>query len=256
MPLNDSTRQQIKGYLQREVERYIREGLANPAILETKPFHARLVPTLFGLPLTERSFSTRSGTWFQTIARMVAKQFHVEAANNHKVSGEIQPAADTFIRDWVRQMKAASPHRVKPNRDADIQRVLANQFPGGVQRQVISDLFVLTHDGLELYFEMKTVAPNIDTSLAMKTNILLITALRYQHRARARASMAYNPAGEGHSYSEYKGGRYALQFLELDTDLIVGRPFWRLMGDDQTYDELLQISEEVGKATAHLIPKP
>jgi Type II restriction endonuclease, TdeIII len=256
LSLNDTTRNQIKSYLQREVERYIREGLSNRATLETKPFHARLMPTLFGVPLTERSFSTRSGSWFQAIAKFVAVQFHAKATNNHVVTGEIQPAAETLIRDWVGQMKTAGPNRIRPNREQDIQRVLANQFPGGVHRHVVSDLFVLAHDGRELYFEMKTVAPNKDTSEAMKAKILFITALRYQHSVSAHASMAYNPAGEGHSYAEYPDSRYALQFLELGTDLIVGRPFWTLVGDDHTYDELLQISEEVGHATAHLLPKP
>jgi len=190
------------------------------------------------------------------MARIVASQFHKHAVNSHRVTGEIQPAAETLIRDWVEQMKAAGGDRVKPNRQEDIKRVLANQFPGGVQRTVISDLFILTHDDEEQYFEMKTVAPNLDTSEKMKRRILTITALRYQHRVSAYASMAYNRAGEGHSYAEYSGSRYALQFLELNTDLIVGRPFWMMIGDERTYDELLEISAEVGHATAHLLPQP
>lgn len=214
------------------------------------------MPTLFGVPLSERSFSTRSGSWFQAIARMVASQFHEQAANNYRVSGDIQPAAELLVRDWVAQMKAQRPHRATPNRTQDIQRVLANQFPGGVRREIISDLFILTHDHREFYFEMKTVAPNLDTSESMKAKILLITAMRYQFQVNAHASMAYNPAGEGHPYSEYSDSRYALQFLELNTDLIIGRPFWTLIGDEQTYDELLQISEQVGHATAHLLPQP
>lgn len=255
MPLSEATREQIRAYLQREVERYIRDGLANTPVVERKPFHVRLMPRLFGVPLSERSFSTRSGSWFQAIARMVASQFHAQAANNYRVTGEIQPAAETLVRDWVAQMKAQRPHRVRPNRAQDIQRVLANQFPGGVRREIVSDLFILMHDGREFYFEMKTVAPNIDTSVLMKTKILLITAMRYQFQVNAHTSMAYNPAGEGHSYSEYSDSRYALQFLELNTDLIVGRPFWTMIGDEQTYDELLEISEQVGHATAHLLPQ-
>jgi hypothetical protein len=256
LPLTDLTRQQIKDYLQRELERYIREGLANSSVLERKPFHARLMPTLFGVPLSERSFSTRSGNWFQSMARIVASQFHRKAINGHRVTGDIQPATETLIRDWVEQMKAAGPDRARPNRQLDLKRVLGNQFSGGVRRVVISDLFILTHDDRELYFEMKTVAPNLDTSEKMKRNILTISALRYRYAASAHASMAYNPAGEGHSYAEYPDSRYALQFLELNEDLFVGRPFWTLIGDENTYDELLEVSEEVGHAVAHLLPRP
>jgi len=53
----------------------------------------------------------------------------------------------------------------------------------------------------------------------------------------------------------YPDSRYALQFLELGTDLVVGRSFWEMIGDDQTYDELLKIAEEVGTAVAGLIPR-
>ena len=66
--------------------------------------------------------------------------------------------------------------------------------------------------------------------------------------------MAYNPAGEGQSYTLYPDSRYALQFLELGTDLVVGRSFWEMVGDGNTYQELLEISHEVGASVAQLIP--
>ncbi|MFB3918356.1 MAG: TdeIII family type II restriction endonuclease [Terriglobales bacterium] len=256
MPLSGQTRNAIRTYLQQVVETYIQEGLENPAAMESKPFHARLMPTLFGVPLSERSFSTRLGSWFQNIARLVALQFNQDAQNNYRVTGQIQPAAETHIGAIVSQMETPPPNRRIPNRQLDTQQVLAVQSPGGVAKQVISDLYILTHDDRELYFEMKTVAPNKDTSKLMKTKILLISALRQGHNADAYAAMAYNPAGEGQSYTEYADSRYAVQFLELGTDLIVGRPFWEMIGDNQTYDELLQIAEEVGTTAAALIPKP
>jgi len=67
--------------------------------------------------------------------------------------------------------------------------------------------------------------------------------------------MAYNPAGEGQSYTLYADSRYALQFLELGTALVVGRPFWEMIGDSRTYDELLQVAQEVGTSVAQLIPR-
>lgn len=254
MPLTQQASDQIRSYLRQEVERYIHEGLANPAVMEGKPFHARLMPTLFGVPLSERSFSTRSGTWFQNIARMVAAQYHQQAETQYLVTGQIQPAAETHIAAIINQMQATPPGRRIPNRHLDIEQVLGVQFPGGVHRQVLSDLYIRTAEGRELYFEMKTVAPNKDTSKLMKSTILLIMALRQGHNAEA-AGMAYNPAGEGQSYALYPDSRYALQFLELGTDLVVGRSFWEMIGDDRTYDELLGVAEEVGASVAGLIPR-
>ncbi|MGH7969388.1 MAG: TdeIII family type II restriction endonuclease [Limisphaerales bacterium] len=151
-------------------------------------------------------------------------------------------------------MEASHDRRV-PNHQVDIQQVLAVQAAGGVARQVVSDLFVLTNDGRELYFEMKTVAPNRDTSKLMKTKILLILALRQGQNAEVRAAMAYNPAGDGRPYTEYAHSGHAVRFLELGADLLVGREFWQTVGDDQTYDELLEIAEDVGTNAAALLPQ-
>jgi hypothetical protein len=254
MPLSQQTSDQIRSYLLQEVERYVQEALANQPVMEAKPFHARLMPLLFGGRLSERSFSTRSGTWFQNIARMVARQYHQRAESQYEVTGEIQPAAETHIAAIVAQMQSPPPNRRIPNRQLDVQQVLAVQSPGGIHRQVRSDLYVLAADGRELYFEMKTVAPNRDTAKLMKSVILLITALRQGHNAQAYAGMAYNPAGEAQSYALYSGSGYALQFLELETDLVVGRTFWEMIGDAQTYEELLEIAQDVGTAVAPLIP--
>jgi hypothetical protein len=35
----------------------------------------------------------------------------------------------------------------------------------------------------------------------------------------------------------------------------MGRSFWEMLGDDQTYEELLRISEEVGASVGQFIPR-
>src|SRR5437016_3799937 len=116
------------------------------------------------------------------------------------------------------------------------------QSPDGTDHSIRTDLFVMRQDGYELYFEMKTPEPNKGQCKQMKYDILLIVALRKDHIAEAYAACAYNPYGDG---KPYRYG-YALQFLEVGKDLLVGREFWSLIGDATTYDELLEISAEVG----------
>ena len=95
---------------------------------------------------------------------------------------------------------------------------------------------------------MKTVKPNKNTFRDMKRDILMIMAMEYQANAQAYAAMSCNPVGEGNVYvPDYN------EFLELGTDLIVGRPFWTFIGDGQTYDELLEVAQEVGAVTTPLI---
>ena len=241
MSLKPHVRQAIAHYLHTEISRYIMESVkADPAI-DTKPFHARLLPALFSVELSERSFSTRSGSWFQEIARLVARQYNERAECNYTLHGQIQPAASAHIENLLHQMDKWSPRRI-PNRSQDIQEVLTVQTPNGASLAVTADLFVQTPKHQELYFEMKTPQPNKGQCIGMKRFILQIIALRAGNQAQSFASSAYNPYGDGKPYT----WNYAQQFLEIGKDILLGRDFWTVIGEPSTYDELLKIAEEVG----------
>jgi hypothetical protein len=242
--LSNATKTQIKDFLLREGTRYIDENIKDADLAEQlQPFHARLMPVAFAgwSQLSEHSFSTRSGGWFQEIARMVAAQFHPVVEKNYRLTGRIRPAAESHIAAIIEDMERSSPRRL-PNRSVDTSEVLGVQGEGGVTRQTISDLFVRTTSGDEYYFEIKTPKPNKDTSKAMKQQILLISALRKGVVTHAHAAMAYNPFGESQPYD----WNYALQFLELEKDLLVGSRFWSTIGDADTYSELLEIARLAG----------
>src|SRR5579884_1599460 len=160
MPLSPETRRRIEIYLEQEVTRYVHENAQALPVLESQPFHARLMPALFketGITMSERSFSTRLGLWFQRLAEMVAVQFNQAAERNFLVQGQLQPAAEATVTGILAQMENNTR---QPNRTADVAQVLGQQFPNGALRQVRSDLRILRHDGRELFFEMKTVKPN------------------------------------------------------------------------------------------------
>ena len=248
MPLNTQTRAAIADYLYKVVSRYVEE---HRAVTGEKPFHVRLLPILAEVRFSERSFSTRSGSWFQQIAKIVASQFHAEAHSNFLVEGRIQPAAAAHIEQITEEMDHGRPKR-KPNRDGDIKEVLTVQSPGGADKSVRSDLFVLRHDKSEMYFEMKTPGPNKGQCKKMKQDILLIAALRKGHSAQAYAAAAYNPYGDGKPYTH----GYARQFLDIGRDMLIGREFWTLLGDSRTYDDLLDISTDVGERIKVLLETP
>ena len=114
---------------------------------------------------------------------------------------------------------------------------------------MLADFYVKRHDGGEMYFEIKTPQPNKDTSMAMKRFILRIAAMRKGVPADAYAATAYNPFGDGKPYT----WNYAKQFLEIGQDILIGRDFWTKIGDENTFDELLEVSEAVGKQIPDLI---
>jgi hypothetical protein len=246
MPLDTHTRGAIFNYLLAQVSRYVEEGLTQP---RSKPFHERLMPPLSRVPFSERSFSTRLGGWFQAIARMVSLQYNVQAESNYLVEGRIRPAAVSYINDILEQMEHGRPRRI-PDRSSDVSQVLAVQSPGGTASQVRSDLFVKTRSAKELYFEIKTPDPNKGQCIQMKRDILTIMALRKGASAEAYAACGYNPFGEGAPYA----ANFVPQFLEVGKDILVGRTFWKLIGEATTYDELLDIASEVGEAIRPLLP--
>jgi hypothetical protein len=245
LPLSEGTRDAVRAYLFREVGRFVRHQISNP---REKPFHVRLLPGLAEVRFSERSFSTRSGSWFQQIAKIVATQFHAEVHLNFLVEGRIQAAAAAHIEQITEAMDHGAPRR-KPARTEDINEVLTVQSPGGADKSVRSDLFVLRHDRSEMYFEMKTPDPNKGQCKKMKQDILLIMALRKGTPAEAYAAAAYNPYGDDKPYRN----NFVKQFLEIGRDILIGRDFWTIVGDQDTYAELLEISGEVGKDIEQLI---
>ncbi len=241
MPLTSETRNAIHNYLIGELTRYIRENELRAPVADEKPFHVRLLPALFKAHLSERSFSTRSGSWWQRISRLIGQQYHHEAKLQYRIEGHIKPAASQHIDEIIRQLNIAGQRR--PDRQKDIKEVCTVQSPGGDTLAVQADLYILTHERKEMYFEIKTPQPNKDTSMAMKKFILRVAALRDGYAAEAYGATAYNPYGDGQPYTR----NYAKQFLQIGEDFLIGRTFWTKIGDEKTYDELLEISEIVGK---------
>src|SRR4051812_9287646 len=123
MPFSADTHNAIHNYLEKVLSRYVKEALKTPG---EKPFHSRLLPILGESRFSERSFSTRTGSWFQAIALMVARQYHQEAHSPYLVKGRIRPAAEALITDIVEAMDHGKPRKI-PNRIRDLAEVQAVQ---------------------------------------------------------------------------------------------------------------------------------
>ena len=65
----------------------------------------------------------------------------------------------------------------------------------------------------------------------MKKFILQIAAIRQSEKGKGYASMAYNPKGDG---QDLKDGKIK-QFLEVGTDMLVGRAFRRERSGTSTH---------------------
>ena len=227
-------RDQIKQYLYNELRRYWEETAASAANL-TRPFHTGLAPTAmrFWGVASSHSFYTRSGSWWQNIARLVGAEYHPVSLNAHTITGQLSAAAESHISQLIEDMNSGHP-RKQPSRNIDTREVLTVQGETGQSRSEISDLYIKRKDGTELYFEIKTPEPNKAHCMQMKQRILTITALRKGIKAEAFGACAYNPYAPDGSGDPYTWN-YTPQFLEIGRDWLISRDFWSVIGADTTY---------------------
>ena len=245
--MSQSTRNKIEQYLHEQVSRYWDDNVASAKVKgKARPLHSALSPTAmsFWEVASSHSFYTRSGSWWQHLAKIVSDEYHAIAINDYSVEGEISAAAEAHIDQVLEDLDRGNPRRI-PNRERDTREVLTVQGATGQSRTEISDLYVRTDGGAELYFEIKTPEPNKAHCKEMKGRILSISALRKGFDAHVFAACPYNPYstdGDGTPYS----WNYAIQFLEVGRDWLVGRDFWKEIGETSTYDEILSICHAVG----------
>ncbi len=64
---------------------------------------------------------------------------------------------------------------------------------------------------------------------------------------RTHFAMGYNPYGE--DKSSYKWS-FAVRHMDIRNQVLIGREFWDLLGGEGTYEELLDIYQQVGREKA------
>jgi hypothetical protein len=111
---------------------------------------------------------------------------------------------------------------------------------------ITADLYILRHDGTELFFEIKSPRPNKGQCLEVTQRLLRIHLARQKPRPQVQAyfAMPYNPYGN--LRSDYQWG-HAKNYTPFEDAVRIGEEFWSMVGTDSTYQELLQIYAEVGQ---------
>ena len=265
------TRAKIKGYLEvfvdgaieqqkkREIptfddpRSYLNKTSSKPKL---KPFHAAIIPQeILKINEFERSFSTTLGTTFEEAARLIALEHHAEVSRSFEIQGEVSSAALREIENQVVVFeRAARVGEERPSLEKMIEAVLNARDVGEISpRTARSDLYIRTYDGVELFFEIKSPAPNKDQCLSMTQRILRHHLIRGLPRPQVQSyfAMAYNPYGPDRK--DYKWS-VAKMYLPFEQATLIGHEFWNIVGGPTAYEELLDIYYEVGRdKTKHII---
>ncbi len=256
--ITKNTRQLIKGYLEGFIQGMIDEKSENgfdPKQLrplrkeskkgDLKPFHESLLPDgLLKVTEFERSFSTKLGTTFEECARLIALDNHKHAERGYRVTGQISLKAIKRIEEITSKvgtggMKSGYPEFVK-----EIVKIAGDGER--TERTSIADLYIEQKDGTGLFIEIKSPKPNKGQCLEATGRLLQIHGITYKQYPKVKAyyASAYNPYGvEKETYKH----SFVINYMDLKDEVLLGKEFWDLVGDEGTYEEILKIYQEVGR---------
>lgn len=243
--MNADTTEAVEGLLRGFMRTFL-DKVPDPAEQEREgqvaPFHDALVPAI--RLFNERSFSTTLGNLHERIAARIAEEVHAEVVQPLDLAGTIPVLSREFITQRIAQLekRAAQP-------DALYERdQIRSHFGNEVGAATRIDLYIVTDDGEQHFFEIKTPKPNKGQCIKMKEQLLTAFAIRRQEDAHWWWGAPYNPYGS----SQYRHS-YALPFFDFPNEVKLDSEFWDFVGGAGTYDELLDLYVNVGEEFANEI---
>ena len=152
---------------------------------------------------------------------------------------KVSTGAQAEIQNIIDELTTSSR---KPDKVAEIERIrkVANTGTIKTMKKPRVDLFLISKDDVEFYFDLKTAKPNMDEFKAHKRKMLEWAAYRLQVNPKAKLK-----TGIAIPYNPYE--RWTLAGLyDLPEELLVAEEFWDFLGGKGAYEELLKVFELVG----------
>jgi len=239
MALSENQKDKIKNLLVRKIEhkleRYSRESFSMPFLVRLIQDSEKVAAYSF-----IHSVSTTLGmSIYEEVSKIIAEESSEECFTKYDLGGVISKEQKIVIEEIVRRLRNKE-RRV--NHEEEIRLVLsASAKEGKIQKEGrIADLYLL-REGIEHFFEIKTVKPNIDVFTKSKVKLLEWIARR-RKKVRVFLALPYNPYYP-HSYE-----RFTEQgLLEKGKELLVGDEYWDFLGGKGTFIQLLDLFDLVGK---------
>ena len=203
---------------------------------------------------TERSVVTAMGSrLYPELARTVALDRFSDVHLGHEVVGSVNDAAVNMIEQIVTELRATRRGRAsvrRPDHNRELDEILSSRGGGLSQRSVIADLYIGDFTGGPLFIELKTPMPNLDIAAESKRKLLYYLAIRARQDiegASAFLGLTYNPYVTREQY----GHSVTKQVMDMNNQVLIGQELWDFIGGPSTFDEILEVIEEVGPTTAN-----
>ena len=246
----DSIRQVFRSFIDDQHAKLAKKGIGN--IQLAYPFH-RLFFTegQVRAARTERSVVTAMGSvLYPQLAQAVARDRFADVHLEFEVAGTINDAAVNMIEEIVTTLRTGPRQRTvdrRPDHQRELREILNSLGGGQSRRSVIADLYIGDFTGGPLFVELKTPLPNLDIAAESKRKLLYYLAIRSRQgieNAQAFLGLTYNP----YITRERYGHSVTKQVMDMEHQVLIGHELWDFLGGPGTYDEILELIDEVGPA--------
>jgi hypothetical protein len=206
------------------------------------PFLARLIQDnekIAAYSFIHSLATTLGMSIYEDVSVIIASESSEECFRNYGVGGVLSKSQKEVISDIITKLRNGER---EANIKEETQLVLdASVENGEFQKSGNIADFYMKRNGIEHYFEIKTVKPNIDVFEKSKTK-LLEWVVRRRLYIKVFLAFPYNP------YHPQPYSRFTeVGMMDSPNDFIVGDEYWDFIGGGNTFPELLETFDKVGK---------
>jgi len=239
MSLSENQKNRIKILLTKKMENKLRRYGRETTSM---PFLARLIQDTEKIAAYSfiHSLATTLGmSIYEEVSVIIASENSQECFRNYGVGGAISTSQKSAIANIITELRNGNRHAsiIK-----ETEEVLKASAENGVFQKSgnIAD-FYMKRNNVENYFEIKTVKPNIDIFEKSKTKLLEWIARR-RTPIKVFLAFPYNPY-HPEPYSRFT----EVGMMDPPNDFLVGEEYWNFLGGKNTFKELLDTFDTIGK---------
>ena len=239
MGLSNRQKQKIRDLLVRKItdklRRYARESSSMPFLVRLMQDKEKVASYSF-----IHSLATTLGmSVYEDVSKIIANDDAEEVFTNMDLGGVLSREQKSVIANIVRELRNGEREVNKEKETKEILRASAED--GKPQKEGKIADFYMKRKGVEYYFEIKTVKPNIDVFTVSKTKLLEWVA-RKRKSIKTILAFPYNP------YHPQPYSRFTEQgLLEKGVEFLVGEEYWDFLGGKDTLNDLLEEFDQIGK---------
>jgi len=242
--MRQETKEALKSFMKKFLEDKLRKAkdYSLDTLRKAYPFHDLFFrdEALIAFKL-QRSIVTSMGAGFYPkLAQIIAKERFKEVNLNYEIDEDLGENICNKIELIITQLREGG--RRTPNHLQEMKEILSTK--GGKHRKIkiIADLYI---GDIPLFVEIKSPLPNLDVCAESKKKILYFLAIMEKRSLKGEAYLAfpYNPFIKREKYKH----SYTKKIMDLEKEVLIGEEFWDKIGGRGTFEELLNIINEVKK---------